>query len=67
MAFRQKKIWIFAAVLLLIAAGIAVAFLTQDTEKSFHKGTLVYEKEYLKTADIKGKVSDEEYAPIYKD
>ncbi|MGN6714865.1 hypothetical protein [Anaerocolumna jejuensis] len=67
MVFRQKSIWIFAAVLLLIAAGIAIAYFAQNTERNIHKGTLVYERNYMKTADIKGKVPNEECTPLYKD
>lgn len=67
MVFRQKSIWIFTAVLLLIVAGIVIAYLAQNTEKNIHKGTFVYEREYLKTADIKGRVPNEEYTPVFKD
>lgn len=66
MVFRQKRIWIFTAVILLIAAGIMIAFLTQNTEKSIHKGTLVQTSEYRMTAGLERKVPDEEYTPVYK-
>ncbi len=71
MALKQKSLWIFAALLLLIAAGIVIAYFAQSTEKNVHKGTFVYEREYVETADvrndIKGKVLSEEYTPVYKD
>lgn len=71
MALRQKSLWIFAALLLLIAAGIVIAYFTQDTQKNFHKGTFVYEREYVETAqvmdDFMGKVQNEDYTPVYKD
>lgn len=65
MIFRQKRIWIITATLLIIAAGIVIVFLTQNTEKEIHKGTLVFESSYCSAAEIEGKIPDEEYTFIY--
>lgn len=67
MLFKQKTVLIVAVLILLVAAGAATFYFLRNSEKNFHKGTLVNGEEYRKTAEVKGKVPYEEFALIYQD